>query len=309
MGHLVEQRRKGLQLNFMINAINSVLNSCINSKFVLSLFVLHFFNCSILAQGPWIREVNKSYWQLGVSALSYDRVRYDNAVIQTNRTNYDITNQLYVEYGLYEKIDVTLILPYNFMGYKSKTGASDNSINGFGNITIGSKYNLINKKTKVSVGALISMPAFKSDDVYGLRTGFESTTVKPFITLGGSSKRFYYYINSSYGLMTNNYSDYLEVSGEFGYNVKKRIHLIVNGSIREPITNELFYSRDQPSYSFTGNYLDQQKYVVYGIKINYEFVENKYGLNTGIISGLNGALGATNIPVSRSYNFAIYRKF
>lgn len=276
--------------------------------YIFSFFFI-FTTTSVKAQGPWIREKKHGYFQLGFSSLLYQQVRYNNQLIDSKRNNYDLTNQIYFDYGLYKKADITVILPFKFISYKQDSSAVKKSLTGFGNIGLGLKHALLDKKIKVSVGAYIFMNSILKNNSTGLRTGFDANTILPFITAGSSYKKMYYYIKTGYGLMTNQYSDYFIASGEVGYSIFKKAHLIFNAEVKEPISKEHFFDTDDPSYSLTANYLDRQKFIVYGLKFNYEFIEKKYGLTIGFLNGLNGKDGATNIPVSRSYNIGLYRKF
>lgn len=235
--------------------------------YIFSFFSL-FISIASEAQGPWIREKKHGYFQLGFSSLSYQQVRYNNQLIDTKRDNYDLTSQIYCDYGLHKRIDITTILPFKFLGYKQDSSALKKSLIGFGNIGLGLKYALFDKKFKVSVGTYIFINSIIKNDLTGLRTGFESNTVLPFITAGSSYKKMYYYIKTGYGLMTNEYSDYFIVSGELGYKIFNKLHLIFNAEIKEPVSKELFFDVDKPSYSLTANYLDRQKFIVYGLKFN-----------------------------------------
>ena len=111
------------------------MEKCLN-LFAICLFVFQFSN----AQSPWTREKGKAYVQLGLTSLAYDAFQFDGEK-QENVGDYtDITIQAYTEYGISDKLEAQLIVPYKVASYKN-TGISE-SISGLSNISVGLKYKL-----------------------------------------------------------------------------------------------------------------------------------------------------------------------
>lgn len=268
------------------------------------LLLLITVNCSSWAQSPWTQGINKAFVQVGFSGIFYDEVRYNREQFDTGFNFTDITLQAYTEYGITDNLDATLILPYKIVGGESKISSNSTSLSGIGNVTLGLKYKFYNKKWKVSSGVLFSANTIQSDATVGLRTGFDASTLIPYMTAGSSKGKFYYFGNVGYGYMTNNYSDFLKAGLEAGYNFWGNAHVITVIDVRKTVTNESFFENDASTFINSSNYLDRQEFYAFGIKLNYEFVKEKYGLN---ISGF-GAFDYDNSPAAAAYNVGLYYK-
>lgn len=273
------------------------------SKLFLT-FNLLFISLGLFAQSPWLKGQNKAYVQVGLSSIQYSQVRYDGTQFDTGRNNSDVTLQAYAEYGITDKLDATAILPYKMLGYEDKTTAISERFSGLGNVTLGLKYRLSDKAWKMATGLHFSANSIQSDEVLGFRTGFDASTILPYFTIGSSKGKFYYFGNFGYGYMTNDYSDYLKVGLEAGYKFWKNMHVITVFDLRKSITKEAFYTNDALSYVQTSNYLDRQDFLAFGVKLNYEFVKDKYGVN---LSGY-GAFDYDNSPAAAALNIGIYTK-
>lgn len=262
--------------------------------------------CQFLqAQSPWTNQKNHAFVQVGTSGIFYNFVRYNGNELDTKNSNYDITTQVYAEYGITDKLEATVILPYKFIGYKNITTNVSQSLAGFGNISLGLKYAIATKKIKLSTGLLYTTNSVKKDASIGLRTGFEAATFLPYITVGSGKNKWYYFANVGYGFMTNNYSDYVKIGGEVGYNIFKKVNLAVVAELRTPTSKESFFTTDNASYIATANYLDRQQYFASGLKLSYEFTKDKIGITASVI----GAFALDNIPSAGSNNVGFYYKF
>jgi hypothetical protein len=140
----------------------------------------------------------------------------------------------------------------------------------------------------------------------GLRTGFAASTFYPYFSIGSGTNKLYFYASTGIGLRTNEHSNFFRLSGELGYKIFKNSYLIGTLDFNRPIQNDSnFFLTDDEVFSKSASFLDRQAFNGAGIKFLYEFVPEKYGVTLSTI----GALGAENIPFSRSYNFGIYKKF
>lgn len=255
----------------------------------------------IQAQSPWTKEKGKAYVQVGVSGLFYDKAQIDGINTTLDNDYSDITTQIYSEYGITDKLEALLIVPIKFASFKSKITNATESLTGLGNITFGLKYKLHDKKWKIATGLQLQANSSKRDSNTGLSTDFNASTLLPYLSVGSSSGKWYYFGYIGYGYMTNSYSDYFKLAAEVGYNIIPRGHLILALDTKNPIAKEKAFENNASQWP---SYLDRQTYNAFGIKFNYEFSPDKYGANISTY----GAFGNDNAPLSPSINFAVYAK-
>lgn len=273
------------------------------NRIVFGLLVL-FSSSVALAQSPWTKEKGKAFVQLGGSSITYTNVKLNGVATGTGRNNSDVTAQAYAEYGVTKKLEGTLILPYKFLSYKNSVTGISQSFSGLSNITVGAKYKLLDKKFKVSGGVFFQANTIDQNPLLGFRTGFDANTILPYITAGSTWKDLYYYANVGYGYMDNNHYDFVKVYAEAGYEVLKGLHVIGLLDVRTLLSNGSVINPNNTNYLMTANYLDRQEYVATGLKINYEFVKDKYGVNFSSI----GAPSFDNTPAAGSMNLGVYVK-
>ncbi len=267
----------------------------------LAIVILLFFAQNTNAQSPWTREKGKAYVQLGVTGLFYNSLEFDGKTTDLNSDYTDITTQLYSEYGLTNKLEALLVLPYKFVGYQANVGNISESLSGIGNLTFGLKYKVYDNKWKVSLGTQYIANSITKDVDKGLSTGFNANTILPYISTGTSSGKWYYFAAIGYGYMDNNYSDYLKINTEVGYNITSKGHLILAFDTRNIVSKESAYYNDNNQWA---SYLDRQTYNALGLKFNYEFKKDKFGANFATF----GAFGNNNAPLAPSFNLGIYTK-
>ena len=267
-----------------------------NLKTSITLIFILCFCFFTQAQSPWTKEKGKAYIQLGASGIFFNKARIDGNKVKLGTNFSDITTQVYAEYGITSKLETQLVLPYKFLY------ANDNrSYNNFGNITLGLKYLLSDKKWKVSTGVQYTPKTSDFDSETGFSTGFNAHTILPYITFGSSKGKWYYYGNVGYGFLTNNYSDFLRINIEAGYKFSPKGHLIFVIDTRNIIKKEAAFFEDTQQSIF---YLDRQNYYGIGLKVNYEFKKDKFGVNTSIFGGIDN----DNVALAPSYNLGVYVK-
>jgi hypothetical protein len=268
------------------------------TKITLLLLVCAF---NSFAQSPWTREKGKAYVQVGFTGLFYDKIQLDGERITLPNDVSDITLQVYSEYGITDQLEAQLIIPFKSVGYESKVGNVSESLSGIGNVSLGLKYKLYDKKWKISSGLLYTSNSIKKEETVGLSTGFNANIFLPYLTAGSSSGKWYYFTKVGYGYMDNNYSDFLNATFEIGYEVIKKGHLMFILDTRNVISKESAFDNDSFQWP---SYLDRQTYNAVGIKGNYEFKKDKFGLNFAYI----GATGIDNAPLAPTLNFGLYTK-
>lgn len=266
----------------------------------MTLLLLICFSFQLLyAQSPWTRDVGKTYLQLGFTGLSYDAAQVNGERLENFGEINDITLQIYGEYGITQKLEAQLVLPYKMATIKDN---NSESISGIGNISLGLKYKLLDKNWKMSSGLLYSVNSIKTDDVSGLSTGFNASTILPYVTVGSSYNKLYYFATIGYGYMTNDYSDYFKANIELGYNIIPNGHIILVLDTKNIISKESAFTNDNSQWL---SHLDRQEYNAYGIKANFEFVKDEFGANLSFF----GASNIDNAPLAPTINVGIYTKF
>ena len=275
---------------------------------VLSLFLLTLPGLS-LAGGPWIRGYRKGFVQLGYSGLYYNAVYGSTGAERAVfRNTSDVTLQLYAEYGIANRWEIRAVLPYKVLQTGTSTNLSVNptpagTLTGIGNIGLGVKRAVLDGPLKLSVGVDALANTFTNNDRLGLRTGYEGWTVLPYVSVGSGGNRTYYFAEAGYGFMTQNYSNFLKLNGEFGYRLHPRLWVAGTIDFRLSAKNGPFFNTE--AYQSTGTYLNNQTYLGAGVKAAYDIVPDKFGLTASVI----GALGGENVPFSRSYNAGIFIKW
>ena len=150
------------------------------------LFVAH----QSKAGGPWVLGKKKGFAQIGATFLNYSSVYNSEGV--SNGIGFEVTDntfQLFTEYGISDKMNVKLILP--FKSLEAQSGAASESLSGLGNVTIGVKRLLVDKSFKFSGGLDVSMNTIQSESSAGLRTGYDAFGVTPYLSVGTSKGKFY----------------------------------------------------------------------------------------------------------------------
>ena len=266
---------------------------------ILILFIA--FTQLATAQSPWTRDKGKAYVQLGFTGLFYDEIQLEGEKVVLPNDVSDITLQVYAEYGITSKLEAQVIVPFKSVSYESKLGSTSESLSGLGNVSVGLKYKLYDKKWKISSGLMYTANSINKDAAIGLTTGFNANTFLPYVVAGSSSGKWYYFANLGYGYMDNDYSDFFRASFEVGYEIIKNGHLMFILDTRNIVSKESAFDNDVNQWP---SYLDRQTYNAIGIKGNYEFKKDKFGANFAVI----GATGIDNAALAPTLNFGLYTK-
>jgi hypothetical protein len=272
------------------------------NKTIFVLFALSMTSV-FFGQSPWLQGKNKAFVQLGFSGIFYNEVKLENETVSGIADFRDITLQVYSEYGITDKIDVLAILPYKSVGYDGILLPQNENLSEIGNITLGLKYKVCDGNWKLSAGLNYTGNSTTANSDLGLRTGFQSNTYLPYLSVGSTSGNWYYFGNLGYGFMSNNYSDFLKVGGEVGYKFLKNTHVIAVTDLRNTFDSGKL--KNNADYLASGFYLDGQNYLAAGLKLNHEFIANKIGANISAI----GAFALENAPNAPSLNIGVYTKF
>jgi len=254
------------------------------------------------AQSPWTKKKGEAYLQLGFTGLFYNLYADENGKkVDLNNDVSDVTTQVYSEYGITSKLTATLIVPFKSISVEDKFTNTTENHSGLGNITLGLKYKLSDKNWKISTGINYSTKTISKNNDNFLASGFNASTIVPYLSVGSSQNKWYYYGNIGYGYMDNNFSDFFRFNGEVGYNVIPKGHIILAIETKNNLSDESAFLNDSFSNLATS---DRQNYNAFGLKLNYEFKKDKFGVN---FAGF-GAFDNKNAPLAPTLNFGLYTK-
>lgn len=267
------------------------------------------FTCLILlvslqitySQSPWTNKKNETYLQIGATSLQYSKLKVDSKTVDLPVSISDITTQIYSQYGITDKLEAQLVIPFKTIGSSPNMAGSKLNLAGLGNVTIGLKYKLSDQNWKVSAGLQYAANSILKDASKGLSTGFNANTFLPYVAIGSSISKWYYFGNLGYGYMDNQYSDFLKIGAEIGYHVSEKGLAIVVLDNKIIVRNEEAFNSDIYAWP---SYLDRQSYGAIGLKFNYEFKKDKFGANFAAI----GAYALNNAPAAPTLNIGVYAK-
>ncbi len=268
-----------------------------------------FCPTTLFSQSPWTKKKGEFYTQLSYSSIpNYDEV-FGNPDYNTQREITDNTYQIFVEYGVSDK--TTLIINAPFKNIKTgnltnKTGIKSSStttetVNDFGNIELGIKHNLYNKKWLLTGQFNIEFNTSEYHETSGIRTGYDAFTFTPLINFGRGYNKTYFQAFTGFNIRTNSYSSNFRIGGEGGYKIIDKIWLIAfldfvislnNGDFDTPFQNTL-----------TALYVNDQEYTAFGLKTIGEITPD-----FGIIAGFGGAFSGNNVAKEAAINLGLYYK-
>lgn len=280
---------------------------------------------STSAGGPWPRAKNSGYAQLGFTYVGYNKFfNHEGKITDLRRPVTDFTTQLYLDYGLTDKLTLTANLPFKYVASADKISSPDTTyfkdtiqsgnLFGLSNVMLGLKYNIINKKVLFSAGLNVEANVAKYDSLTSLRTGPSAWVFHPYVSVGTSFGKFYTFLDAGYRLRLNNYSDEVGLNFELGYSWNQKTYFILNvsgrvsmqeGSYNNNVTPVIDPS-DSTSVSLHPNgrdlhtslYPNNQQYVGYGLKFIQKI--KKVHINAAVYFGMGNMVAATP-----SYNLGV----
>lgn len=269
------------------------------------------------AGGPWPKAKKSGYAQLGFTYLNYNSIfgpDGDGVALRRNVT--DFSSQLYVEYGITDKLTLTANLPFKYVftgddvlnsdsTFFGDTVASGNLF-GLNTVLLGLKYNIINKKVIFSAGLNTEANVAKYDSITTLRTGPSAWVFHPYLSVGTTffSGKLFTFLDAGYRLRTHQYSDEVDFNFEVGYSWNYSTYFIFNlagrismqeGAYDNGATAEVPRGRDL----HTNLYPNNQQFVGYGLKF-IQKIKKKVHINAAVYGGFGQMVAA-----SPTYNFGI----
>ena len=276
----------------------------------LILFII--FSSSLFAGGPWLNKKKEGFLQIqstfptgAYSVLFLE----NNKELQLQRPVLDYTFQAYLEYGVSDKLDLILTLPYKIVSTQGVTQnvqnsnpLSSRSLNGLGNSKFGLKYQLLNKSLKLASSIQTSFNTVGHDLEKGLITGYAANAIGLYIHIGkGFNKNLYSFLDVGINKMSNNFSSFLEMHYELGYQLKPSFWTAFTLDLRESFKDG---SYNNENLKQTALYTNNQEYFAFGIKTSYE-LKNKVGFTAASF----GAFSGNYVAKIATFSLGIYKKW
>ena len=268
------------------------------------------------AGGPWPRKKKSGYAQLGFTYLGYNSFyNHDGEVVPMRRAVTDFTTQLYLEYGITDRLTLNTNLPFKYVSASESIASSDTTyfrdtvpngnLFGLSNVMLGLKYNIINKKVLFSAGLNAEANVAKYDSLTTLRTGPSAWVFHPYVSVGTTfyKHKFYTFLDAGYRVRLNDYSDEVDFQFEFGFTWNQKTYFIANvagrfsvqdGTLDNNVTALHPNGRDL----HTSLYPNNQQYVGYGLKFIQKI--KKVHINAAVYLGTGNMVAATP-----SYNLGV----
>jgi hypothetical protein len=189
----------------------------------------------------------------------------------------------------------------DFVEPYSNDSSKIGELKALGNIQVGARYQLFNKKWVGSLQVLLLLPTAQYQHSTGLQSGYNATGITPTINVGRGFEKKYFQASIGTSLKTNGYASYFVGKLEYGWRLSSKekpfwlvtvldAYLAINkGTYQDG--NELF----------TGLSQNGEEWVSPGIKISKN-ITKRLAINAGVYGALHakcgGAFPTLNFGVS-----------
>jgi len=280
------------------------------------------------AGGPWTKKKGEAYGQFAMYAiLPSNRLSLNNyRVKHQHRAIFDFTSELYVEYGLLDKLTLSASLPLKIVSSGTEVFPVDSSLMSdpsivfpnklldagllvdLGNISFGAKYNFLKKKVLLTGHFVVYAPTAiqKYNPNTGLRTAYPCWGFQPSVSLGYSKDRLYTYFETGMNFRTHGYSHQWTANFEIGWKLGKKekgVYLIVGliACVGLPGAADIPGSTEEVQ---AGLYVNNQNFVALSLKSVIP-ISDHVGLNLSV----SGGIWANNIQRGGNFGLGVYYKF
>lgn len=264
-----------------------------------------------LAQSAWTRKKGESYLQFSYSQISdYETLFVEEGNdFETGRTINESTLQAYGEYGVSDKLTLSLSIPMvsistneiNPNATISPVTVTEDTVTSLGNIQLGARYQLYSKKFILTAGLNIEANTSDYDEASGIRTGADAWSFSPIINFGAGFGKSYLQAFTGVQLRTNDYSHNFRFGVEYGYKVLSKLWLAAFVDITQSLKNG---DISLPSQNFeTGLFVNDQEVIATGIKAIFELNDQ-----SGLTFGYGGAAAGVAVPKSPAITFGYFLK-
>jgi hypothetical protein len=277
------------------------------------LFLLISLPLFISAQSPWVRSRGGFYAQLGFHTLpKYDAVfNGEGKIEKLDREISESTLQFYGEFGITPRLTLVASLPYKFLESGEIVPNSPSlvlprvsagKLRGLGNTSFALRRKIL-EKGGVNIAATVKaeLPASKQLDSIGLRTGYNTATFTPMLSIGMGYKRAYWFAYGGYGFRTNDFQS----TPNFGIEGGKKFRKIWIVAFTEFLGTINVKNPTTPTtFNFTNSYIDNQQFVSVGFKGIFEI--NQFA---GLVVSLAGAPKARYLPATPGIGVGFWAKW
>lgn len=250
--------------------------------FLLFMIILPF----LVSAGAWNKKKGSGYAQISYTFLTYNRLlQGSDKPFGLKHTIFDQTIQFYEEYGISDRFNLIINIPYKLVSSGSGIRDVENdpyvqdtlqsgSMNGFSNLSFGTRMTILEKKFVLAAKVMVMNEMFQYQPNTGLRIGYEAWFVTPSLLAGrGWDRRF---IQGEAGIQLNSGEYAYNFIGNFEYGYKlgnKKSILMFRLDAKVPITKGTY---DEGTSVQTGLFRDNSSYISPGIKFSRLFRENWY---------------------------------
>jgi hypothetical protein len=278
-------------------------------KFLTILILLPFFGS---AGGPWLSKKKSGFLQFQSTfpGGAYSKLFLENGDnLNLNRDILDYNFQIYLEYGITDKLNIITTLPYKYISSRNNGNdltnnnlLSNGNLSGLGNYKLALKYKLSNKKLKAALSIQSSFNTVSKDLEKGLITGYASNSIGLYTHIGKSfSSKLYSFAEGGINVSGNSFSNFYEIHYELGYQLKPSFWTVLTFDVRESLKDGSFKDNNLRQ---TGFYTNNQEYFAYGLKIAYE-LKNKIGFTAATF----GAFSGNYVAKISTFSIGLYKKW
>ncbi|MGB1296218.1 MAG: transporter [Flavobacteriales bacterium] len=268
-----------------------------------------------IAQSAWTKKESEGYLQFQYNTIpTYDEVFQESGdeSLFPHREQSQHSLNFYGEYGLTDKTTIIGHVPLSIMhtGELNENidwdvidinSSKKETITALGNIEFGVRHKLYSKSVEISGQLNVHLNTSTYDKESGIRTGYDAYSFIPTINIGKGWNKSYIQGFTGAALRTNDYFQSFKIGIEYGYKIHEHVWAIafIDGLITmdEGDIEETAQSR------WTYMYVNNQEYVAFGLKLNYELKDN-FGMNLGF----GGAFSAKRVAKKPSLALGIYKK-
>ncbi len=256
---------------------------------------------SNIASAQWVKEKGKGYYKLSTWFLEADEHYTSTGAKDPNATRGQFNVNFYGEYGLSNKLNASLYLPFFTRTYQNEqvsgtTGniiAEGEALNGIGDVDLGIIYSITQKNNlALSASLIFGIPSGNnsggSDGSFQTGDGEFNQYLKSSIGipfhLGNSSAYTSAYLG--YNNRTKGFSDEIRTGLELGINgLKNKLWLIGKLNIIQSLNNGTLSAQNAQGSIFANNI----EFTSLGIEANY-YLTKKLGVSINYTSALGGRI-------------------
>lgn len=261
------------------------------------------------AGGPWTQAKGEGIAIGNISPVIYTSYSSPSGdAVSLNRRVLDISNQIYFEIGLHDRLNLIGNANLKYVGTTQKVQEDSDfgevlengRLFGMGNSVFGLKYRITNGSFLLATSFQIEFPGSSEKSLFGLRTGYDSWSFVPGIHMGqGFNNGIYYFVEAFFAAQLN-ISHVYRIKGELGYDFKKPLIMAFAVSVVESLKDKTV--AESPNFAQTGLYLNNQEYISWELKFIGE-INDHLGMTAGLAGGFRTELIARTPVISAGVYF------